>query len=297
MKRNIIFFVFFLLAMGILFSLPEKQTDALSGSVRDAFVVQQTGLRRLREWFRAVFSDKFELLLENRRLRIQNEKLRNEIRGYQPLQEENQELRALLKLKADSGCQLLSAELIVHDVNGWWQMIRIDKGAADGVRPDLPVISPEGLLGQTVEVSQHTADVLLLTNPKLKVAGRIGRADIFGIVHGQGVNFQGGAGYRMDFMLKDAEVSRADEVVTSGLGGVYPAGLVIGYVENVQTDASGLFQCADINPAADFKALDIVFVVLPEKSQAAPDDKSGERRIAPERSRPGAGKRSTGGRP
>jgi len=289
MKRNIIFFVFFLMALGILFSLPEEQTNVLSGSIRDVFSFQQSALRRVAGWFRAVLSDKYELSLENRRLRTQNAKLQNEIRRSRPLQEENQELRALLKLKADSERPLLAAELIVRDVNGWWHMVRINKGSEDGVRPDLPVISPEGLIGQVADVSPHTADVMLLTNPKLKVGARLGRSDVVGIVRGQGINFQESALYRMDFIMKDAEVSRADEVVTSGLGGVYPSGLVIGYVENVQEDASGLFQYAEINPAADFKALDIVFVVLTEQSA----DPSGPGR----RSHDAGTSRSGGGKP
>jgi rod shape-determining protein MreC len=67
----------------------------------------------------------------------------------------------------------------------------------------------------------------------------------------------------MDFILKDADIQRGDEVVTSGLGGVYPAGLLIGYVGRVYRDRTGLFQYADIVPAADLRSLDVVFVVTP----------------------------------
>lgn len=264
-KRDIIVFILFFVLIGALFSLPEKQTNSLAGSIRDIFAAPQMGLRQAKEWIKAFSRGKTELLRENRSLRIQVEELRNEIRQYKPLREENQELRALLKLKSTSKYSLLAAQLLMRDVNGWWQMVRIDKGARDGVEVDQPVISPEGLVGQTVSVSPLTSDVLFLTNPELEIAARLARSDVFGIVRGRGAAWEGDSKCRMDFIMKNAEINRADEVITSGLGGVYPAGLVIGYVESVQMDSSGLYQYAEIIPAVDFKSLDIVFIVLPEK--------------------------------
>lgn len=269
MKRNIFVFIFFFILIGILISLPGEKTTSLSGSIRDIFAVPQMGLHRTRELIRTFARDKIELLNENKRLRVEIEELRNEIKQNKPVQEENQELRTLLKLKSTSKYRLLPAQLLARDVNGWWQMAQIDKGAEDGVKADLPVISPEGLVGQIVNVSLVTSDILFLTSPKVKIAARLARSDIFGIVRGQGVSWQGDAKCRLDFIMKNAEINRADEVISSGLGGVYPAGLVIGYVENAQVDPSGLFQYAEIIPAADFNSLDIVFVVLPENGATA----------------------------
>ena len=266
MKRNIIIFIFFLILIGALFSLPGEKTNSLSNAIRDVFVAPQTGLRQAKEWVRSFGRGKAELLNEIKLLRVKIEELRDEIRQNKNLQDENQELRDLLKLKTTSKYVLLAAQLLARDVNGWWQMARIDKGADDGIKTDLPVISPEGLVGQIVSVSQNSSDVLFLTNPKVKIAARLARSEIFGIVRGQGVSWEGDAKCRMDFIVKGADINRADEVVTSGLGGVYPAGLVIGYVENVKVDLTGLFQYAEVVPAADFRLLDMVFVVLPEKT-------------------------------
>lgn len=269
MKRDLVFFIIFFVLLGALFSLPARPTNALAGSIRDIFAAPQISLRPAGEWFRAFTRGPAELWRENQRLRIQLEELRNELRQSKPLQEENQELRALLQLKSSSRYPLLAAQLLLRDVNGWWQMARIDKGAADGVELNLPVISPEGVVGQVAGVSPRTADVLFLTNPELRISVRLARSDVFGIVRGQGFFPRGAARCRLDFIMKNAEVSRAEEVVTSGLGGVYPPGLVVGYIENVQTDASGLFQAAEVIPAADLQALDIVFVVFPARAGAA----------------------------
>jgi len=269
MKRNIAAFIFFFILIGALISLPSEKTNFVSGAIRDVSAVPQRGFRQAREWINAFTSGKAELLNENKRLRLEIEGLRNRIQQCRPLEEENQELRALLKLKSTSKYRLLAAQLLARDVNGWWQMARLDKGEEDGVRTDLPVISPEGLVGQIVNVSRTTSDILFLTNPKVKISARLTRSEIFGIISGQGVSLKGDAACRMDYIIKGTEINPADEVISSGLGGVYPAGLVIGYVESVQTDPSGLFQYAEVIPAADFRAIDVVFIVLPEKNETA----------------------------
>lgn len=269
MKFNIILFVVFFILIGVLFSLPVEKTGPLSGSIRDVFAVPQIGLRSAVGWFRSLGRDRAELLNENRMLRVMIEELRNEARYNKNMQNENQELRDLLKLKVNSKHTLIAAQLLARDVNGWWQMARIDKGLDDGVKADVPVISQEGLIGQTINVARNSSDVLFLTSPKVKIAARLARSDIFGIVRGQGVSWEGDAKCRMDFIIKGVDINRADEVVTSGLGGVYPEGLVIGYVDNVQVDSSGLFQYAELVPASDFRMLDMVFVVLSEKNEQA----------------------------
>jgi len=86
---------------------------------------------------------------------------------------------------------------------------------------------------------------------------------------------------RMDFIVKEADLLPGDEVVTSGLGGVYPAGLLIGYVEKAYLDRSGLYQYADIVPAADLRSLEFVFIVVRNRSashrQTEPVGKKQER--------------------
>lgn len=149
-------------------------------------------------------------------------------------------------------------------------MVRLDQGITAGVKRDMPVVSGEGVVGRVVQATPRTADVLLLVDPSSKVSAKITRMDAFGIVRGQGVSLRGDPLCRMDFILKEADILPGDEVVTSGLGGVYPAGLVIGYVEKVYLDRSGLYQYADIVPAADLRALRFGFVITTEQPRPAP---------------------------
>lgn len=187
-----------------------------------------------------------------------------DLRELRYLEQENAELRRLLGLEARSRHRMIAAQVIDRSLGGWWQMARLDKGLADGLARDLPVVSAEGLVGRIVEASDHTSDVMFLVDPNAKVSARISRLDAFGIVHGQGVSLRGDSLCRMDFIVKEAAPQPGDEVITSGLGGVYPPGLLIGYVEKVYLDRSGLYQYADIVPAADLRMLGFVFVALRE---------------------------------
>lgn len=263
MKFNLILLAAFFAAVGVIFSLPEEKTASVSATVRDVFAVPQAGLRRAAAWMRSLGADNAALAHENMLLRARIEQLNNAARQSMNIREENRKLRDLLGLKEVSGSNLIAARLLTRNVNGWWRTARIDKGSADGVAAGMPVINHEGLIGQIVEVSGSSSDVLFLTSPRVRVAARLARSGVFGIVRGLGESWEGDARCRMDFIVKDADINRADQVITSGLGGVYPEGLVIGYVDEVIMDSSGLFRQAVVAPAADLRMIDLVFVVAP----------------------------------
>jgi rod shape-determining protein MreC len=126
------------------------------------------------------------------------------------------------------------------------------------------VISPDGLVGKTVEVTKHTAEVLLICDPACRISAKINRVNVFGLVRGKGTNLNGLPVAEMDFINKDTTIRVGDEVVTSGLSGkgsVFPKGVHIGYVEKIYQNKSGLFQSAEIVPRATVGLLDYVFVV------------------------------------
>jgi len=279
MKFNLILLAVFFSAVGVIFSLPEEKTAFLSAAVRDVFTVPQAGLRRAVNWIRTIGADKAALAHENMLLRARIEQLNNAVRQSMSIREENRRLRDMLRLKEAFNSNLIAARLLMRDVNGWWRTARIDKGSADGVAVGMPVINHEGLIGQIVEVSGNSSDVLFLTSPRVKVAARLARSGVFGIVRGLGESWDGDARCLMDFIVKDADINRADQVITSGLGGVYPEGLVIGYVDEVIMDSSGLFRQAMVTPAADLRMIDLVFVVVPaDGSRNGPLAREGEKR-------------------
>jgi rod shape-determining protein MreC len=127
----------------------------------------------------------------------------------------------------------------------------------------MPVIGPQGLLGQTIQVAANSAKVRLITDQRSGVAAMVQDGRAVGIVHGTL-----DSGLRMDFVSKETSVTAGQTVVTSGLGGVYPKGLVIGEVVRAEKDPSSLYQTIDVSPTSGVGNLEEVLVVL-SKPQAA----------------------------
>lgn len=241
--------------------------DGLSARLKGLFQnltspVQSGGVRmthRLRAGLDAVrgFSD---LVEENRRLKGEVVSLQAEARLSKSIEEENMKLRTLFDFYDRRSDELIPAEVLSRSINGWWQSVRINKGTRDGVAPNHAVISPDGLVGRTANVSAHSADVLLLSDPACNVSARISRTGSFGLITGAGVTLNGYPVVHMRFIHKDIPVRVGDKVVTSGMGGVYPHDVLIGYVDVVQMDEAGLYQIAEILPQAVDSVTDVVFV-------------------------------------
>lgn len=244
----------------VLLNLPGSMTSRMNGFLRDATLPLFEPIAHSLVYVHGRFrnepptSSKVQLLTEIAQLRL-------ELRQVQALEQENRALRQMLGLSAHIARRLIAAEIVARDVNAWWQTARLNKGSSDGIFPDMAVITAEGLAGRIVRTSRTTSDVLFLVDPACRISARLSRLQAFGIVRGQSLSWRGQASCRMDYISNADKIMPGDEVVTSGLGGVYPPGLVIGRVEEVRQDNSGLYQSADIVPTSNFRVLDLVFVV------------------------------------
>ena len=201
---------------------------------------------------------------KNRDLSHELVRIQAELNKLRDVEDENVRLRRAFKFRHQQPLSMIPCDVVSRNISGWWNTVRIGKGKRDGIRENHAVISPDGLVGKTIEVSKHTAEVLLVCDPACRVSAKIERANTFGLVRGGGVNLRGHPVARMDFIDKDTEIRVGDEVVTSGLsgeGGISPKGVHIGYVVKVHQDDSELFQYAEIVPSATVSLLDYVFVV------------------------------------
>lgn len=200
-------------------------------------------------------------------------RIQAELNKLRDVEEENVRLRRAFKFHHQQPLSMIPCDVISRNISGWWNTVRIGKGEADGIRENHAVISPDGLVGKTIEVSKHTAEVLLVCDSACRVSAKIERANTFGLVRGGGVNLRGHPVARMDFIDKDTEIQVGDEVVTSGLsgeGGISPKGVHIGYVVKVHQDDSELFQYAEIVPSATVSLLDYIFVVSSAAGEVEP---------------------------
>lgn len=190
--------------------------------------------------------------------------LRQKLTELDALREENFLLRQQLGFMNQQDRRLVAGTVLARDISGWWQTLRIQHNNSPLIQPDLAVINDQGLVGRVNEVSVHTADILLISDPACQVAVQVGEKGAFAILSGQGLSWRGRVLCKLAFIDKNIPIQRGDKVVTSGLGGVFPKGITVGTVENVSLDSNGLHQSAELKPAADLSQLEVVFIIARE---------------------------------
>jgi rod shape-determining protein MreC len=152
--------------------------------------------------------------------------------------------------------QFLAADVINYDENGLLRTVAINRGARDGLAVGMPVVTSQGLVGRIINVSANASRVLLVTDPSSALSGRLQTTRAEGSVIGLPAG-----NLRMTFIPLDATVQEGDLVMTSGLGGNFPPGIVIGQVTSKsQINARG-FQEAEVRSLVNFDTLEIVLVV------------------------------------
>jgi rod shape-determining protein MreC len=143
------------------------------------------------------------------------------------------------------------------DPSPWFRSIMIDKGFSDGIRKGFPVVVPEGVTGQIIEVTKHYSKVLLLTDRNSAVDSLVQKTRARGIIRGsseQLLSFQ--------YVLRKYEIHKGDTVISSGLDGVFPKGLRVGRVQDIVRKNSSIFQEVSVIPFVDFEKLEEVMVIL-----------------------------------
>lgn len=208
---------------------------------------------------RGVHDENARLLERARALELELERSRN-------LAEESARLRELLDLKAALPYDSVSAEVLSRDGTPWFRGVTIDKGSADGVRLQAPVITPSGIVGRVVKLGARAARVQLLLDRDAGIAALIERTRVNGVLAGQvGFADRGTSDLAMRYVPALAEVAVGDRVLSSGLDRIYPKGLVVGRVRSVGPP-SGLFREVVVTPSARFDQLELVLVLrLPER--------------------------------
>jgi len=202
------------------------------------------------------YVDLRDLHEENVRLQREVGLLRRRLDALQEQAAEAQRLQRLLALKDSPGARFLGARVVGRDATNWFKTIILDRGSRDGLRRNMPVVAPDGLVGRVVEVAATSAKVQLVTDPLSAVGGLIQRTRVTGIVTG-GL----GAGIRITYLPLLADVGVGDEVLTSGMGGVFPKGIPVGRVVAVERRSGALFQEASLEPTVDLAQVEEVLVL------------------------------------
>ena len=244
----------------------------------EQFVIEATApierlFQRTMAWTEGFWSNYFFLVnvrRENAALKKDLNALKMENSRYRELLFTHERLKALFQFKQSMNIPAVAAQVIGLDPTGWFRSVIIDKGTYAGIKMDMPVLNASGVVGRVVSVSPHYAKVLLLTDQNSAVDALIQRSRDRGIVRGLRAE-----ACALDYMIKTSDVRVGDNVVTSGLGGVYPKGIPIGQVINVEDSPGDLFRHITVKPAVDFSRLEEVLVILREKISSEEQNKRG----------------------
>lgn len=190
-------------------------------------------------------------------LEEQNEELRARLAELEEARQENERLRALVEFAEERKLAKLGARVIRRPLSIWEGVIVIDRGSSDGVEPGMPVIAAQGLVGQVAVVSSGSSTVRLLTDQQSGVAAMIQSTRTPGVVRGS----VSGA-LSLDFIDRAALPLVGDVVITSGLGGVYPTGLVIGDVTAVDDRRGELYPRVTVESRVRVDRIEEVFILV-----------------------------------
>jgi rod shape-determining protein MreC len=198
-----------------------------------------------------------------RRVKSENDELKRQLAETQvALQEQraladrSRGLERMLELRSHVALSTVAAEIIGAAATPDFRTVTIDKGAADGLKKDMSVIAPAGIVGRIVVSSVRSAKVQLLIDRNAAAGGIVERSRAQGILVGEGDRQ-----LRMDFVADAADVVVGDVIVSSGIDGIYPKGFVIGRVETVEK-IGGAYHRIAVRPAVDFSGLEDVLVVV-----------------------------------
>jgi rod shape-determining protein MreC len=231
-----------------------------------------TVTRPIGDFFSSV-ADLAGLRSENERLKQQVETLESEVRDMPVIARENERLREHFDLeKSWRTMDTTVAEVISSDPSNYRWSVVIGKGKADGIRQDQAVITEDGLVGKVSDTRRNNATVLLLVDPGAAASSEVNAGRDTGLVKGNG----GGEYLSLQYIAKDTEVSVGDEVTTSGLDeGIFPPGIPVGTVAEVDSSDAALDQDIRIEPSVDFRSLRFVTVLLETGDQVKDENKEG----------------------
>ncbi len=235
------------------------QHDPVARLILDGLRPLQVQLSSIRALFRDTWEGYVDLVDakgENARLHDRIAALEQQVIGLAEVEKTNERLSDLLEFRSSLEGHVVSARVIARDPLPWFRTFTVDRGERDGIRRGMAVLSPQGVVGQIAEVGQSAARVLLLTDRNSGIDAVIQRSRARGIVQGA---LQEGCS--MEYLRPGEDVIVGDRVMTSGLDGIFPKGIVIGEVSELLFRHRGLLRAAVVRPHTQLDRIEEVLIV------------------------------------
>jgi rod shape-determining protein MreC len=193
---------------------------------------------------------------DNQRLREELKWLRQENHRYLEAYLQYQRLQRLLNFREQTPLDVVAAEVVGRNSNSWTEIIYINRGTRDKVAKGFPVVTHDGLVGQVIHAAPALSQVMLLTDFRSGVDALVQRTRVSGVVSGRGRDLAA-----LKFLPAGADIQPGDRLISSGMGGVFPKGLIIGEVKAIPSNGRQPPQ-VEIRPNVDFAHLEEVLVLV-----------------------------------
>ena len=259
---NAIAVAIFLVVVMVLFAFTPRRTGIMQArflGMIAPLLKNGSSLQKQIIGFREGMKTLGQLDAENKQLRVELDELKATDQTLQGLAAENNQLRRALQYRERSAFKLVPARIIARDAATWWSTIKLDKGANDGIKPDEPVLTEDGLVGKTTVVAGNACTVLLISDENCGVAATVEGTRERGIVRGTRTSTVTAPDLTLGLLSKMANLKSGQKVYSTGVGGVFPSGILIGEVK--QFEVLPLEGTASMIPSVDLSTIEDVFIV------------------------------------
>lgn len=250
----------------VLVNLPTRVVARCKLAVATVFLplfgVADSGLQ-LERHVTATLLPRPELAAELDRLRRENQELKLQAREAREIRRENREFRAAFGWHQRAEWNLRFARVIGRDPANWWRAIHIDVGTRDGMVANLPVLTPDGLVGRIYQAGLNRSQVVLVGDPNCRLAALVQETRDAGIVAPSTSGILDHQIVDLTYLPSNAAINPGQEVVTAGLGGIFPKGIPLGRIVDVRTVGYGLYAEARIRLTVPMSRLEEVWVIMP----------------------------------
>lgn len=253
-----------LLASLVLLALPTRLSLQIRSAVGNLFLPLfglTTASRAVGEELTLKLISRRQLEDDYVRLTRENNQLRIQLASAQETARENDRLRSLLTWRASAPWTLKLGQVVLRDPANWWRAVQINIGRRDGVRLNDTVLTPKGLVGRVSSVSFDHAQVVLLGDPGCSVSAMVGTEERHTGIVGASSSLDTSL-VEMTYLPRHAEIPAGAPVHTSGLGGVFPKGILVGHVVDSRPVEYGLYLAARVQLSVNLAALEEVWVIV-----------------------------------
>ena len=192
---------------------------------------------------------------ENEELKRNLDEMKVQCMILEELRSENKRFRTMLDFKeTHKEFTLYPASLLTQDITLVFKTAVVDKGLRSGFFINMPIVNPDGVVGKVIGVSLNTAQILLITDPNSAIPALIESTRIKGIVKGTG-----GESVSLEYVRSSEDIHIGDKVITSGLLGIFPKGLEVGYVQDIRKDEHKIFADILVAPCVDMQRIEGIF--------------------------------------